>query len=80
MALTEEGYFLMSYTRLKASPDLTYTVEVSGDLQTWNSGVTFMTQTSLMAVDSAREKIIVRGNSPITGPTSDYMRLRVTKP
>ena len=56
------GYLTLTYTRRKAPTDVTYTVEVSSNLATWNSGATYTTETSVTPLDASTERVTVRDN------------------
>ena len=76
-ATNANGYLALTFTRLKNAPDLTHTIEVSGNLTTWNSGTAHTTQLSVTSLDAAREQVTVRDNTPIAGPARRMIRLKV---
>jgi len=57
--------------------DLIYTVEVSGDLATWNSGATFTTETSVVPLDTDSDTVTVSDNAPVSSG-SRFIRVRVS--
>lgn len=59
------GYLTLTFARLHTPLDIRYDVEVSGNLATWNSGPTFTTETLVTPLDSTRERVTVRDNTPI---------------
>ncbi len=80
-SLTLQGGFLqISYPRWKDASDLAYVVEVSNDLKTWNSGPSYTHQVSIIPIDTLREQVIERDQTPISGATRRFIRLNVTKP
>lgn len=69
-----QSYATVTVNRAAKAPDVTYLVEVSGDLFNWLSGpanVTTLTDTPT--------QLVVRDNSPL-GATPRFFRLRVTSP
>lgn len=72
------GYQMITFTRLKMAFDFSYTVEVSGNLTTWNSGAAYTTQTDVTSLDTVRERVTVRDNIPVSSATRRYIRLRGT--
>ncbi|MES2660977.1 MAG: cellulase family glycosylhydrolase [Verrucomicrobiota bacterium] len=74
----QNGYLAITFTRLKMPFDLSYTVEVSGNLVLWNSGATYSTQTNVTSLDGIRERVTVRDNIPIISAERRYIRVRGT--
>lgn len=72
-------YLTLVYTRDKSAQGLTYTVEVSGDLTTWQSGPTFTTEISRIALPNNREAVTVRDNVSTTTGQRRYIRLKVSQ-
>jgi hypothetical protein len=60
--------------------DITYIVEVSSDLQTWNSGPSFTATVSVTNLDAQHVKTVVEDLTPISGTARRFIRLRVTQP
>ena len=72
--------FSLTYVRNPQATDLTYVVEVSSDLQTWNSGANFTTAPVLIRDDSLTQTLQVSALPPPAGAAARYVRLRVTGP
>jgi hypothetical protein len=72
----DEGvlYPVLTVNRASIAPDVTYIVEVSGDLQTWESGPL---ATTVLA--DLPTQLVVRDNTPV-GDTPRFMRLLVSNP
>jgi fibronectin type 3 domain-containing protein len=60
-------YLTITFKRLKDPSDLTYTVEVSSDMENWSSGPTATTQVSATSLDQNYEQVTVRDNTAIGG-------------
>jgi hypothetical protein len=73
----QSGCLTIRFVQLTCAVDLTYMVEVSSDLVTWNSGPTYTTQTAVAAVDSARTQVAVRDNIPVSDLRNRFMRVRI---
>jgi hypothetical protein len=72
------GHLQISYPQWTDAADVTYVVEVSGDLQTWNSGNGYIQQISTTPIDALREEIVVSDLTPTTSAARRFMRLRLT--
>ncbi len=70
------SYLTLTYTKVKADTDLTYVVEVSGDLQTWNSGSAYTTDVSTVD-QGTTQQVTTRDRTPVTAGARRFMRLRV---
>lgn len=77
---TANGALTLTFTRPPGLPDITYLVEVSGDLQVWNSGAGFTQIVSSTLLDPQHEQVVVRDLTPISGAARRFIRLRVTQP
>ncbi|MCX6936839.1 MAG: MBG domain-containing protein [Verrucomicrobia bacterium] len=75
----KNGYLQLTYNRLRAHPpaSLAFTPEVSTDLQTWQSGTSYLLEVSVNALDSAREQVVVRSLSPLALTGRSFLRLRI---
>ena len=71
------SYLTLTYTKVKADTDLTYLVEVSGDLQTWNGGSAYTTDISTVD-QGTTQQVTTRDLTPAAG-VRRFMRLRVTR-
>ena len=74
----QNGYLTISFIQRVAPTDLTYTVEVSGDMNTWNSGSSYTTQVSATAINSATQRVVVRDDTLDTAASKRFIRVRVT--
>ena len=74
----QNGYFTVTFARLRTALDVRYDVEVSGNLATWNSGAAFTTQVSVTPLDATREQVTVRDNTPLASAARRAMRVRVS--
>ncbi len=76
----QSGYLQLTYSRLRAhSPStLSFTPEVSTNLQTWQSGASYLQEISVNALNSAREQVVVRSLSPLALTGRSFVRLRVS--
>jgi len=70
-----QDYLTMTINRTSKPTDISYVVEVSGDLQTWASG----TPNTVTLTDTATQ-LVVRDNTPVPSATERFIRLRVTVP
>jgi len=70
-----QDYLTMTVSRTAAQTDISYVVEVSGDLQTWASGP----PNTATLTDTATQ-LVVRDNTPVPSATERFIRLRVTVP
>lgn len=75
---TQNGYITISFIQRVPPTDLTYVVEVSGDLVTWNSGSSYTTQVSATSIDAATQRVVVRDNILTSAAARRYIRVRVT--
>ena len=72
------GFLQISYPRWKDTGDLTYVVEVSGDLQNWNFGTNYTQLISVTPIDGTREQVVERDLIPITGAPRRFIHVRNT--
>jgi hypothetical protein len=81
-----DGEFLrIQFPKPPGTNDLTYTVQVSGDAQSWQNGSRYGMQTvpsNEFTTEVARngEMITVRDNVPMNSASRRYIRLQVTRP
>ena len=87
--LVPGAYLTISFSRVAAAGDLTYTVQVSSDLLTWLDGSTYSAVGSTPANGNTSEvnrtgggieTIVVRDNTPVAGTAQRGIRLRITRP
>lgn len=74
-------FLTVSYTRLLGAAGISYTVEVSQDLLTWNSGSLYTQEVS--AADDGNgltQTVTVQTLQPVSGTPHLFTRLRVTQP
>lgn len=74
----QNGYLTISFIQRVALTDLTYAVEVSGDLLTWNSGSGYTTQLSVTSLDAATQQVVARDNTPVSAVAGRFIRVRVS--
>ncbi len=74
------GSLMLSFIRRHDISDLTYTVEVSADLQTWNAGAGYTQEMGVVALDAQRDLVTVRDLIIPAAPARRFIRLRVTRP
>jgi len=74
------AYLTLKYTQVNTAVDLTYTPQVSSDLQTWYSGATYIGPVSSVATSSSTQSIVVQDLTPTSGTNRRFMRLMVTGP
>lgn len=69
---TTSGYLRLTTPKVASASDLTYTVEVSGDLATWsNAGTTVLINTAA--------QLQVRDNILVSGAVKRFIRLKITR-
>jgi hypothetical protein len=74
----QNGYLTISFVERNLPTDLIYTVQVSSDLVTWNSGSTYTTPVSTTAIDSATQRVVVRDNIPSSSGSTRFIRVNVS--
>jgi hypothetical protein len=76
------SYLTITYTQVISAIDLTYTVQVSPDLNTWYSGTGYTNPPFATAnADGVTETVTVQSAVPMTSGTSgQFIRLQVTGP
>jgi lysophospholipase L1-like esterase len=75
------SYLTLTYRHHITSTDITYNVQVSGDLITWTTLAPNTYEVgSPIPIDSATESITFRDNVSSNGQQKRFMRLNVTKP
>ena len=69
------GYLTLTVNRAAIAPDVSYVVEVSGDLATWSSGAP-----DTVTLVNSPAQLVVRDNVPAGTAGERYIRLTVTNP
>jgi hypothetical protein len=73
------GFLQISYPRWKDATDLAYLVEVSGDLQKWDSGPAFTRTVSATAIDGTRERVVESDLTASTTTARRFIRIRLVR-
>ena len=74
-----QNYLALAYTQVQAATDLTYTVQVSSDLQTWYSGTGYTAAPSITNnADGETQTVTVQDLTPVTDAAQRFIRLEVT--
>jgi len=78
---SQNSYLTLTYTQVIAATDIDYIVEVSDDLQIWNSGSGYTTVVSVNNnPDGVSQAVVVQDLIPINSTQKRFMRLKVTGP
>ena len=78
-AICQNGFLQISYPRYTDASDLTYVVEVSGNLHQWNSGPGYTQQVSVTPIDASRQQVLERDLIPTTNAIQRFIRVRIVK-
>jgi len=70
-----QPFLVLTVPRQAEAPDVTYLVEVSGDLQTWVNG--WPNTATLTDIPTS---LVVRDNTPVPSAAARFMRLQITNP
>jgi hypothetical protein len=74
-------YLTLTYTQVISAGDITYTPEVFGDMQTWNSGLRYVAPVSVTPNgDGVTDTVVVQDMMPASPSTPRFIRLMVTGP
>ena len=74
-------YLTLTYTQVLSATDITYSVEVSGDLLAWSSGASNTTTVSTTNnADGKTQTVVARDNTAVSGTTRRFIHLKVTSP
>ena len=77
--ISGNNYLTLAYTKVIVATDLTYTVQISTDLQTWNSGPGYTTTTSTINNgDGVTQTVTVQSLVPLNGTSKQFIRLQVS--
>jgi len=74
------GYLTLTYSRNKWATDLTYAVEVSADLETWNSGSSYTSAPVILNDNGLTQTVQISDLIPIASGQRRFIRLRVSGP
>ncbi|MFA5263840.1 MAG: Ig-like domain-containing protein [Opitutaceae bacterium] len=77
LAGTDSGCLTLTFIRRHDIADLTYTVEVSGDLQTWNFGASYTQEIAVTGLDAQRDQVTVRDTTTLATVARRFIRLRL---
>jgi len=87
---TNSGYLALTFTRPTVATDVTYTLQISSDLTTWNNGSTYSSSGDLISnafttqvsrsTTNGMETISVRDTAPTSALARKFIRLKVTSP
>lgn len=69
----------LSYFAPAGRGDLTYLVEWSVDLSTWQTGAAYVAELSRVAIDGG-ETVVMRATTPLASEPRQFLRLRATRP
>ena len=69
-------YQTINFTKPLAITDITYTIQVSSDLKTWNSGATYTVRVD----DGSTNQAVYRDLTAIQNGTQRFIRLMVSRP
>ncbi len=75
LTVSGQNYLTLTVNRTAPATDVTYIVEVSGDLVTWVSGPSFT-----VTISNTPTQLIVRDNTPVASATSRFIHLHVSDP
>lgn len=75
----QQGCLHISYPKWTDAGDLRYVVEVSGDLQNWDSGAGHTRQVSVTVIDATREWVTERDIIPTSDALRRFIRVRITR-
>ena len=81
MTVGGSNYVTLTYTQVISATDLTYTPEVSGSLQIWNSGASYVVPVSATNNgNGVTETVEVRDATPVSQGAPRFINLKVTGP
>ena len=75
-----QNYLFFTYTFNPLADSAILAVQISSDLQTWNSGTVYETEVSRTNNLDGTQTVVTRGNTPDSIGAGQYMRLSVTLP
>jgi hypothetical protein len=71
-----KNYLTLTFAKIRALTDVAYTVQVSGDLQTWNSGPSYTVRMD----DGSTDQAVYRDLSAVGESSRRFIRLMITRP
>lgn len=74
-ALDGQDYLTLTVNRTATAPDISYIVEVSGDLFAWSSD-----PSNVVTVSDMPTQLVARDNTPVPDASPRFIRLRVSRP
>jgi hyaluronate lyase len=75
------NYLTLTYTQVLSATDITYNVQVSSDLQNWNSGPGYTnTPVATGTSNGVTQLYNVQAAQPVDSATNQFIRLQVTGP
>ena len=78
-ATLQNGCLQITYSQHTDASDLTYVVEVSGDLHQWNSGPGYTQPVSATPIDATRQQTVERDLIHIQNSGRRFIRVRIVK-
>ncbi len=72
------GYLELSFYRRRSLTGWRFTVEVSDDLLTWNTGPAYVQEVGVEVLDLRREKVRVRSVTPLGNGSRQFFRMNLT--
>ena len=80
VTINGSNYLTLTYTQVISATDITYTPEVSGNLQTWNSGSGSIATVSVTNnPGGVTRTVVVRDLTPMTPGGGQFIQLKVTQ-
>jgi hypothetical protein len=73
----QNGSLQITYPRWNDAADLTYVVEVSDDLQNWNSGPGYTQQVNITSLDLTRDQVVERDLNPASHTSRRFIRVKI---
>ncbi len=74
------SYLTLNYTRLNWVTEISYLVEVSGDLATWNSGSSYTGPVSSSDNGNGTSSVVIQDLTPMNAAVKRFIRLKITRP
>jgi hypothetical protein len=81
MTISGSDYLTLTYNQVILATDITYIPEVSGDMQSWNSGILYVVPVSITNnPDGVTQTVVVQDLTPSAPAIPRFIRLRITTP